>query len=107
MNMARSAPLMRLALLLIASLGIAGCKSQCRQLSERLCECELNSNERSNCVSRAANAEGVNPGNFAQEEYCRARLQPGPEGCDCRLIATKEGKMRCGLARDPSFDAGI
>ena len=108
MNMARSAPPMRVLLLLIACLGLAGCKGQCRQLSEKLCECALNTNDRSTCLSRAANAEGANPSNAAQEEICRARLQPGQ--CDCRLIETPEGKVRCGLARDPNavaiVDAG-
>ena len=99
MNMARSAPLMRLLVLLVACFGLAGCKSQCRQLSEKLCECALNTNERSNCVSRAANAEGINPSNPEQEEYCRSKLQPGQ--CDCHLIETPEGKVRCGLARGP------
>ena len=103
MNMARSAPLMRLLVLLIACLGLAGCKSQCRQLSERLCECALNSNEKSNCISRAGNAEGANPSNYEQEDFCRSKLQyPDQGGCDCRLIDTLEGKVRCGLARDPA-----
>ena len=102
MNMARSAPLMRLFLLLVVSLGLAGCKSQCRQLSEKLCECALNTNDRSNCVSRAANSEGANPGTPTQEEYCRSKLQL----CDCRLIETADGKVNCGLARDPKLDAG-
>ena len=103
MNMARSAPLMRFVLLLVVGLGLAGCKGQCRQLSERLCECALNTNERSTCVSRAANAEGANPPSFADEDFCRAKLQPGQ--CDCRLIDTPEGKVRCGLARDPNASA--
>jgi hypothetical protein len=101
MNMARSAPLMRLLLLLVVGLGLAGCKSQCRQLSEKLCECELNSNERTNCVSRAANAEGANPATTAQEDFCRSKLQAGPDQCNCRLITTTEGKINCGLARNP------
>jgi hypothetical protein len=102
MNMARSAPLMRILLLLVACFGLAGCKSQCRQLSERLCECALNTNERSNCISRAANAEGGNPPSPAQEDYCRAQL---PQ-CNCHLIETAEGKQRCGLARGGLPDGG-
>lgn len=105
--MTRSAPLMRLVLLLsFCLLGLAGCKSQCRLLSEQLCNCALNSNDKSACLSRAANAEGANPSTLDQEVYCKALLQPGK--CDCRLIDTPQGKVRCGLARDPAlvFDAG-
>ncbi len=97
MNMARSAPLMRLVLLLTLCLGLAGCKSQCRLLSEKLCDCALNSNERSNCAAQAASREGVFPATNAQEEICRAKLST----CDCRLIDTAPGKVRCGLARNP------
>jgi hypothetical protein len=105
MNMARSAPLMRLLFHLLVCLGLASCKSQCRQLSERLCECALNSNDRSNCVSRAASAEGANPPSPEDEDYCREKNQPGV--CDCHLIDTAQGKINCGLARDPNRDAGI
>ncbi len=99
---------MRLYLLLVVCLGLLGCSSQCRQLSEKLCECSLNSNELSACKSRAANAEGANPSTLAQEVICKERLQPGPTQCDCHLISTAEGKIRCGLARDPNgvLDAG-
>lgn len=109
MNMARSAPLMRLFFLLVVCLGLAGCKSQCRQLSEKLCECALNSNERSNCVNRAASAEGGIVSTAEQEAGCRERLQTGPGQCDCRLIETAAGKIRCGLARDPYAvpDSGV
>lgn len=96
MNMARSAPLMRLVLLLVTlSLGLTGCKSACRQLSERLCECALNSAEKSACASRAGNSEGVNPPTPDQEVNCKALLP----NCDCRLIDTPAGKLRCGLSR--------
>lgn len=97
MNMTRSAPLMRLILLLVVCLGLAGCKSQCRLLSEKLCECALNTNERGNCVNRAASLESNNPATPDQETACRVRLLAND--CDCRLIDTAEGKVRCGLAR--------
>ncbi len=109
MNMARSAPLMRLLLLLTVCLGLAGCKSQCRLLSERLCECSLNSTERSNCVANAGTKEASNASTSDDENRCRAMLQ-GPNACDCHLIETAAGKIRCGLARDPggvvATDAG-
>jgi hypothetical protein len=80
---------------------LTGCKSRCRQLSEKLCDCALNSNERTSCLQRAGNNESLNPPTEADEAVCE-RLY---EGCDCRLIDTPMGKMRCGLARELA-DAG-
>ena len=89
-----------IALLLLT---LTNCKSACRQLSERLCECAINSTEKTACVQRAGNAESANPPTPTQDQHCKD-LQAG---CDCRLINTPEGKMRCGLSRDPDLvDAG-
>ena len=95
-------PLMRLlftvgALLLVLS----NCKGPCRQLSERLCECAINSTEKTNCVQRAGNEEGKVAADPVIEQNCRNLLA----SCDCRLIDTPRGKINCGLARDP--DAGF
>ncbi len=91
---------MRTFLLLVFCLGLAGCKSQCRMLSEEICKCALNSNDKSNCLTRAGNAEGANPPSAAEEVFCRDALLS--RQCDCRLIETASGKIRCGLARDPN-----
>lgn len=102
--MTKGAPFMRPVLVLIAAslaLSLTGCKSACRQLSERLCECAINSTERTNCVTLAGNAEGNNPPTPADETFCKAHLN----GCDCRLIDTLDGKVRCGLAKDPEASA--
>ena len=105
MNVARSAPLMRLMLVVATlSLSLTGCKSACRQLSEKLCDCSLNSADKSACVQRAGNSEGLNPPNPSQDQHCKELLN----NCDCRLIDTPQGKIRCGLARDATLvsDAG-
>jgi hypothetical protein len=95
---------MRLLVIAISLLVIAGCKSNCRQLSERLCECSINSVEKDACLRTASAAEGSNPPSTDDEKTCMALLKPddGGVGCDCRLIDTKAGKVRCGLAR-PGF----
>ena len=105
---------MRLTLIFIAALTLAGCKSACRQLSEQLCNCAVNSVERDACLRSASSAEGSNPPSNADETFCLGLLRPadGSPGCDCRLIDTKQGKIRCGLARSgeassvPNPDAG-
>lgn len=75
----------------------AGCKSPCRQLSERLCECQQSSFDRNTCLQRAASAEGVASVTAADNEACAALVQE----CDCRLVDTPEGKKKCGFARLP------
>ena len=72
----------------------AGCKSHCRLLSEKLCDCASNSSDKTQCLSRAASQEGTFTPTAADEERCAA-LAPT---CDCRLIDTQAGKERCGLA---------
>ena len=98
-----------LALLALSFVALAGCKGNCRQLAERLCDCSVNSVERDACLRTASAAEGSNPADTSAELRCALLLRPadGGVGCDCRLLDTRAGKIRCGLARpgdDP--DAG-
>ena len=102
MSVAEPASLMRkllLSLVIVASL--AGCKSSCRQLSERQCECSLTTAERTSCLTTASNKEAAAVLTAADEATCEALLP----GCDCRLIDTPQGKAACGLAR-PLAEAG-
>jgi hypothetical protein len=81
---------------LIALCGLAlGCKSQCRQLSEKLCECQPTTADREACLRKASNEEGRIQPTAENEETCAALLP----GCDCKAIDTAEGKRACGLAR--------
>lgn len=84
------------SLLLITS----GCKSQCRVLSEKLCDCTTNSTDKTACLQRVATQESTFTPTADQEKVCKSL----EETCDCRLIDTPSGKERCGLA-NPS-DAG-
>ncbi|WP_223642311.1 hypothetical protein [Corallococcus sp. EGB] len=84
------------AAVLCASLsGLTACKTACRELSEKLCECALNSVEKQACQQRAAEEEGRVEPTAEDEMVCEAKL----DGCDCRAIETEEGKKACGLAR--------
>jgi hypothetical protein len=84
------------SLLLVTS----GCKSHCRLLSEKLCDCTTTSTEKTACLSRAATQEGTFPPTASDELTCEALVA----SCDCRLVDTPAGKERCGLA--VSADAG-
>jgi hypothetical protein len=95
---------MRLAVLAALSslvLFASGCKSQCRLLSEKRCDCALSTTERNNCLATFANVESAYPPTAEQEDRCEQLA----ETCDCRLVDTQAGKERCGLAVGP--DGGI
>ena len=82
------------SLLLVTS----GCKSHCRVLSEKLCDCTSNSTDRTACLSSIASRD--DNVNATQNDTCAALV----DTCDCRLVDTPSGKERCGLA--VSSDAG-
>jgi hypothetical protein len=92
--------MLKLLLPLFVVASLAGCKSHCRQLSEKQCDCAYTSTERTNCLSAASTHESGVILTAEDEATCEALL---PQ-CDCRLIDTPEGKANCGLAR-PLADA--
>lgn len=96
-------PMRHAVLLAFASFVLltTGCKSQCRILSEKQCDCTTNSSDKTNCLSRAASQEGTFTPTAEDEARCEELL----ETCDCRLVDTQSGKERCGLA--VSADGGI
>lgn len=85
------------SLLLVTS----GCKSQCRLLSEKACDCTVTTTERNACLARFATVETSYPPTAEQEDRCEALM----DLCDCRLVDTPAGKERCGLA--VTADGGI
>ena len=91
---------MRHVVLLAFVVLISGCKSHCRLLSEKLCDCTTTTTEKTACLSRAATQEGTFPPTADDEVTCTALV----DTCDCRLVDTPSGKERCGLA--VSADAG-
>jgi len=80
---------------------LAGCKSECRSLSEKLCRCAESSLAEQQCLQRAGNEEARLQPTEAEEDRCAALY----DGCDCRNIGSLEGRQACGLAIVP--DAGL
>jgi hypothetical protein len=74
-----------------------GCKGSCRQLSEKLCDCQVTASAKTSCLQRVASEDSRIAPRPEQEAVC-ADLLPG---CDCHQIDTPEGKVACGLARPP------
>ena len=87
--------LLALALAIAALAALPGCKSKCRQLTEKLCDCTTNSLDKQNCLTLASTRESSSPPTAADDARCEALLP----GCDCHTIDTAEGKVACGLAR--------
>jgi hypothetical protein len=88
----------------IAVCALAGCKSDCRKLSEKLCDCTTNTTDRTVCMQSASLKETYSPPSDADNATCRALY----DGCDCHLISTPRGKVQCGMARPyAGFDAGL
>lgn len=86
--------LFRASLSLVLLALAPGCKSNCRQLSEKLCDCSINSVDRNSCLTRVSSNESNTTLTAADNERCGALLT----ACDCRLIDTAQGKVNCGLA---------
>jgi hypothetical protein len=92
-----------IAVLSLALLGLTGCKGACRQLSEKLCDCNTNSVERELCVRRATNDAALVEPTAEDEAVCQDLLndegKPPEERCTCETYQTDKGKAACGLAR--------
>jgi hypothetical protein len=102
-----------ISLLFPALLALAGCKSPCRELSERLCGC-LEPFERDACIQRVADRERSLEPTDEDLATCEERLveclPPGHEDLEnqsdpndgvttCSELETDQGKYACGLAR--------
>ena len=93
-----------LTLLSSALFALAGCKSPCRQLSERLCDC-VESFQRETCIRNVANEENRIEPTDEQLATCEAALDtcqvdtPEQKKLTCDNLETDQGKRDCGLAR--------
>jgi len=83
-------------------LALAGCKSPCRELSERLCNC-LEQYQRENCIRAAVERERTLEPTPEELATCEQRLETCTIDLNdrntCDFIQTDEGKLACGLAR--------
>jgi hypothetical protein len=95
-----------LTLLSSALLALAGCKSPCRELSERLCDC-VESFEREVCIRNVATEESSIETSDEQLEVCEQKLETcqfdtstaETRKATCAELQTDKGKQDCGLAR--------
>ncbi|MFZ5439391.1 MAG: hypothetical protein ACOZQL_05245 [Myxococcota bacterium] len=87
------------SLLLVTS----GCKTYCRQLSEKMCDCTNSTSEKTACLTTVSSKAGTYESNPTAES--EARCEALLTECDCRLVDTPAGKEKCGFA-EPS-DGGL
>jgi hypothetical protein len=81
----------------------AGCKTYCRQLSEKVCDCTSSTTEKTACLTTVSNKDSNYSANATEET--EARCEALLPQCDCRLLDTPAGKEKCGFAQ--SADAGF
>ncbi|ATB31006.1 hypothetical protein [Melittangium boletus] len=89
--------------LLFATLFVlAGCKSPCRELSERFCDC-VDQYQRTACLQDVADRERNIEPTDADLAACEAKLDTCTIDPDdrttCDILQTEPGKEACGLAR--------
>lgn len=91
-----------LTLLSSALLALAGCKSPCRELSERICDC-AEPFQRESCVRAVAERERLIEPTQEELTACEQELTTCIINPDdrrtCDILQTDEGKQACGLAR--------
>ena len=82
---------------LFALVLLSGCKDNCRQLAEQLCQCAANTNDRNTCLNGVAQRAANTNVTSADNSLCGSLVN----GCDCHTVGTVQGKYACGLARQP------
>lgn len=101
-----------ITLLFSALLSLAGCKSPCRELSERLCNC-VQQFQRDECIRLAAERERSVEPTAEQDSFCEQKLetcnvqklededeQPASDNqLLCADLQDEKGKDACGLTR--------
>jgi len=73
----------------------AGCGDPCRDLASQICVCFPDDGTRAVCNQRAKDAASIFSVSPQDKEYCQQKLDS--HACDCRNLATQEGRTGCGL----------
>ena len=87
---------MKPILLLSAALACASaCTDPCLELAQKICDCQPTSALRDSCRQSASTEKGRINITSQDDQACSALV----DGCDCHLLDTPEGKVKCGQAR--------
>jgi len=74
----------------------AGCGDACLNLATQICTCYPDDGSRGACNQRAKDSEASFPISKQDQAYCQHQIDT--HACDCRNLATPEGRVGCGLA---------
>jgi len=74
----------------------AGCGDSCLDLASKVCNCLPDDGTRAECNRRASDSESVFPVSSQDEAFCQHQIDTN--ACDCKQLATAEGKAGCGIA---------
>jgi len=88
-----------LAALAFATVALAGCNGPCMQLAGKICDCQSTSTLRDQCNQQASDMKAQVNITGDDDNRCQALLNV----CDCHALDTEQGKINCGMARDPNW----
>jgi hypothetical protein len=80
---------------------LAGCKNPCRQLAEKLCDCEPNTSARESCLRDASSRDSKYSPTDEEQATCDGLIAH----CRCEDLTSADSadranaKKNCGLAR--------
>jgi hypothetical protein len=97
-----------LSRLLPLALVTAACGSPCKELAERVCDCQPAGAQRDSCKTAVGSqiGSGTQRPTDADQPFCESKLATCPEPLStpgqCDLLQTPAGKEACGLAFPPA-----
>jgi hypothetical protein len=91
--------MLRFLVALAAAVACSACTGPCLQLAGKICDCQSTSTLRDQCNQQANDTKSQV--NITGDDD--ARCQQLLTRCDCHALDTEQGKVECGLARDPGW----
>ncbi len=86
---------LRLLLCVFSLTAAVGCGNPCRDLADQVCSCFPDDGNRQVCNQRAKDAESSFNVRQQDQAFCQNLIDT--RACDCRKLATPEGRAGCGL----------
>ncbi|MFL5436023.1 MAG: hypothetical protein ACJ784_16055 [Myxococcales bacterium] len=96
MSLRKVVKVLRLLACMVTVTLAAGCGDSCLDLASKVCNCLPDDGTRAECNRRAKDSESVFPVSSQDQAYCQHQIDTN--ACDCRQLATAEGKAGCGVA---------
>jgi hypothetical protein len=98
---------LRASVLFLAAMALAqaGCSDPCRDLGDRICDCQPEGSVRTACKNDVKIRINAAKPSGDDDNFCSAKLDtcpdPGSAVGVCDLLNTCQGKVNCGLALPP------